>query len=440
MLSSDDAQYCPYCLVEGSYHRSNWLNLLVTVCPYHGCLLQQPCPACSGKLSVENIVDRECGVCHLNLTETPAIDVRGDTWGVFTQELIQSWLGNVPAPEMPPDVMLPKQPASVLLELLWGLSRAVMLMPGEEMGDTLPFPPQSSRQSDEGRPLPAQTFALYAATLKVITKWPHNFYRFLHAYRHHIGAETGQVRTDFSSFYVYWLEKRWKRAEFSFVQEAFEDFLIDHYPLSRAIIRMERYQQNQAFRDRFPYLTQAEAARLLKVDPETMQRLVELGTLIDFERGENQRLHWHKRLRLVRRVELEALRQRWEAGISLTEVSQLLGVSKEMVIDLVNVGLLMEAGPTDIDDGAGLRIDTLSFSALTGRLRRYPLMFYDEPEFLPLTQVTQLLAERGYDVVRVVQHVVSGDLKAVWLTHELHDLQISKASLETMLAPVQSQA
>jgi hypothetical protein len=438
-LPSDDAQYCPHCLVEGGYHRSNWLNLLVTVCPKHCCLLQRQCPGCSGKLSVENIVDGECKACHFNLAETPATDVVVDAWGVFTQTLIQSWLGNMPAPEISPNVMLPEQPASVLLELLWGLSRAVMQMPSEEIWHTPSFLPQPLRPSEEGRPLPAQIYVLYASTLRVVTNWPHNFYQFLAAYRHHIGDETGQITADFSSLYVYWLEKRWKRSEFAFVQEAFEDFLVAHYPLSRPIIRIERYQQNQSFRDRFPYLTEVEAARLLNVDPETVHRLVEMGTLVNFERGENQRLHWHKRLRLVRRVELEALWQRWQVSIPLTEVTLLLGVSEDIVIDLVNVGLLTEARQVVVDDGSELRIDTLSFSVLTGRLRRYPLMFYNEPKFLPLMQVTQLLAERGYGVVQVIQHVVSGDLKAVWLTHDLHDLQISKASLETLLAQVQLQ-
>ncbi len=209
------------------------------------------------------------------------------------------------------------------------------------------------------------------------------------------------------------------------------------YPLSRSIIRMERYQQSQSFRDRFPYLTEAEAASLLNVDLETVQRLVEIGTLVDFECGENLRLHWHKRLRLVRRIELETLQQQWQAGIALSEVSQLLNVSEEMVLDLVYAGLLTEVEPAVVDDGdVGLRIDTLSFSVLTGKLRRYPPMFYNEPDFLPLTQATQLLEKHGYDVVQVIQHVVSGDLKTVWLTHDLHDLQISKASLEALLVQV----
>ncbi len=439
-LPPNDAQYCSYCLAEGGYHRSSWLNMLVAVCPKHGCLLQRQCPDCSGRLSVRNIVDGECKACRFKLTAAPAIDVGSDTWGLFTQMLIQSWFGNVPVPETPSHAKLPEQPDSVFLELLWGLSRAVMQIPDEEIWHTPSFLPQPSRPSDEGRPLPAQVYALYASTLKVITNWPHNFYRFLTTYRQHIGGETGQITADFSSLYVYWLEKRWKRSEFAFVQKAFEDFLVAHYPLSRPIIRMERYQQNQSFRDRFPYLTEAEAARLLNVDPETVHRLVEMGTLVDFERGENVRLHWHKRLRLVRRVELEGLQQRWQAGIALSEVSQLLSVSEEMTTDLVNADLLTEAEPAVVDDGSvGLQIDTLSFNALTGKLRRYPLMFYNEPNFLPLTQATQLLEKHGYDAVQVIQHVVSGDLKTVWLTHNLHDLQIHRASLEALLAQIQPQ-
>jgi len=436
-LPPDDAQYCPRCLVEGGYHQSSWLNLLISVCPKHCCLLQRRCPICSGRLSVENIVDGECKACRFSLAATPAIDVGSDTWGLFTQLLMQSWLGNVPVPEASSNAKLPEQPNSVLLELLWGLSRAVMQMPDEEIWHTPSLLPQPLRPSDKGRQLPSQVYALYASTLKVITNWPHNFYQFLDAYRHHIGDETGQIMADFSSLYAYWLEKRWKRPDFAFVHEAFEDYLVTRYPLSRSIIRMERYQQSQSFRDRFPYLTEAEAASLLNVDLETVQRLVEIGTLVDFECGENLRLHWHKRLRLVRRIELETLQQQWQAGIALSEVSQLLNVSEEMVLDLVYAGLLTEVEPAVVDDGdVGLRIDTLSFSVLTGKLRRYPPMFYNEPDFLPLTQATQLLEKHGYDVVQVIQHVVSGDLKTVWLTHDLHDLQISKASLEALLVQV----
>lgn len=441
LLSPDNAQYCPRCLAENGYHQVSWLNMLTAMCPYHHCLMQRLCPKCAGKLSVlQMVVTGQCDRCRFQLAKAPILSVARDGWGIFTQTLIQSWLGAIATPEPPLQVTIPQQPVAALMELLWGLYRALLKMP--EGTTSLP-PAATPRQplAKRERPLPAQVYQLYAAALKIIANWPDNFHQFLETCRQRDGVPTGQVTVDFTPVYQRWLEKQWKRPEFAFVQEAFETFIASHYPVSRSIIRLEKYRRSQAFRDRFPYLTQFEAAEKLGIGTRFVARLVELNILVDFERGENVQRDWHARLKLVRRKELDALQTRWQPGIPLAEVALLLDVPDEMIEEFVEAGMLtMQA--TANEEPPVRRIGTASFYSFTSRLRQIPyptVVFPNLNESMTLFQVIEMLEPYRYTTVQIIQHILSEEWRSEWFTAYLLQLRVSRATVETLIAKLQTE-
>jgi hypothetical protein len=409
LLPLYDAQFCPRCLATGAYHRVSWLNALTAICPQHDCLLQRGCPHCHHRLPLEAITNGHCRRCPNDLTLSPVVDVSQDTWGLWVQKTLQSWWGDTIPPALPDTITLPDQPPCVLLELLHGLARAVAHKQGGE------------RHCRRKHPPPPQIFHHYAAAMKALVNWPQSLHQFLENHRQRAGNDAQQITVEMAPLYLSWLEKRWQAPAFTFVQEAFDDFLVAHYPLSRSLTRLRRYRQRADLRDRFPYLTEAEAAERLAVVPRVIQRLVEVGILVDYERGEEVQLHWHKRLRFIRRHEFTALQERWQAGVPLAQMTQLLDVTPDMISRLVKANLLTWQTTTNETEAVG-HISLTSLSHFFNQLHPYPFTACSLAETVPLHE----LQAAGLDIVVILQQVMTKQLASLWFGGGLYDVQVSQ--------------
>jgi predicted DNA-binding protein (UPF0251 family) len=256
--------------------------------------------------------------------------------------------------------------------------------------------------------------------MKALVNWPQGFHRFLAAYGCRSDKEAVQITVAFTPLYLTWLEKRWLGPEFAFIQAAFAAYLAVHYPLSRSITRLHRYRRCVELRDRFPYLTQEEAAERLGVVPDVVQRLVEMGVLVDYEQGEDIQRHWHERLRFVRRFEFDALRKQWANGLSLTEAARLLDVEPEVVAQLVHASLLDLQGSIAEEDTVR-KVSLESLSTLFAGLNSYPGSSWMLMETIGLPQ----LVENGWNVVTVLQYVMNGDLASQWFGGGLYQARVS---------------
>lgn len=409
-----DAQFCPRCLQDGGYHRVSWFHPLAAICPRHRCFLQRGCPDCRHRLSIETIVAGRCEQCQADLAASPSMDMRHDGWTLWVQERLQAWWGEAAAPDMPEATTLPDHPVPVLLETLRGLAKTAASQPG-------------SQNLRRRHPPPEQIVRIYAIAMKALVNWPQGFYQFLAAYGRRSGKAAGQITVAFTPLYLTWLEKRWLGPEFTFIQEAFDAYLAAHYPLSRSITRLHRYRHRAELRDRFSYLTQAEAAERLGVGPDVIQRLVEMGVLVDYEQGEDIQRHWHERLRFVRRQEFDALRKQWSDGLPLTEAARLLDVEPEVIIQLVHANLLASQG--NIAEGDTVRKVRLeSLSVLFAKLNSYPGGSWLLMETIALPQ----LVENGWDVVTVLQYVMNGDLASQWFGGGLYQVRVSRIGWERL--------
>lgn len=424
LRSVQDAVYCPSCLTSGRYHRLCWLNLLVAVCPEHECLLQRGCPNCLQKLSVPAVVVGRCPGCECDLTTAPTTSVSHDIWGRWAQFYLQSLLGGAPGPPWPDQIVMPDQPASILLEVLAAIATAATRLP-EEMLQAAPSSSSSPSLSPSREvPTPTHIYRTYATALQAVARWPHSFHEFLDAYRQRPNVSAGQVTDEFAPLYLKWLEVRWRRPEFAFVQEAFDDFLVAHYSLSRSITNLDRYQRSQGLRDRFAYLTQAEVSERLKVEPEIAQRLVDVEMLVDFERGKGQQRHWHQRLRVVRRTEFVDLQRRWQTGIPSGDVARVLGVNEQIVENLVRTNLLAQCCSTD----GSRRVETDSLNSLVRKLNRFPVLPGNFGEPILVWE----LVESGYDLVGIVQQVAANEVTAFWPGGGLHSLWVSQSDMHLL--------
>lgn len=254
-----DVQFCPLCLKESTYHRASWMPLAASVCLVHRCLLVRGCPDCQANIKIQNILDTICPNCGCELTDVSVIDVSADEFGLFSQMVIQSWLGISIQTNTTKRCSLPNQPPAVLYRVLDGLRRAVMGVkysweylhqtPGRT--DSSLFPCMSKRDIT-----PTKSYILYTTAFKGLINWPRGFYDFLDAYQLRDGRElNGRIYKDFGHIYVPWLEKNWKSPAFQFIQDAFDQYLLDNYTVTPSLLRLRRIRHSPTFKARFPCIT-----------------------------------------------------------------------------------------------------------------------------------------------------------------------------------------
>jgi hypothetical protein len=417
LLPLHDAQFCPQCLRENGYHRLVWLNVVAAACIRHECLLQKGCPDCGQKLSVQAIVEGKCEQCRFDLVASPVQCLGDDSWGLFSQQLLQSWWSDVAPPAPPDQTTILQQPPAPLLELLRGLAKATSRW-SESALHPAPISDLVRRKRGTIRLLPLQVYRSYATAMKGLVDWPVGFHRFLNVHRTQVKAPAGQVTKELAPLYLMWVEGRWRRDEFAFVQEAFDDFLIATYPLTRSVTHLDRYRRSQFLRNRFPCLTEGEAAEWLGVEPEIVRRLVEVGLLVP---DEARRLPGHMSVRVVRRIEFDELRKRWEAGIPIVDLAQILGVGEGIVGDLVSAGILAHHHQESLAGDNPPLIGKDAVNTFVRKLAPYPALPHSLGETASLGQ----LAKSDEEVVRLVRKVVDGQLVGLGLWGSLYDLQVA---------------
>lgn len=340
--SSRAAQFCPACLQSAAYHRLAWSPAAVAMCGRHRCLLVHRCPQCAGRLSVTETVACECQQCHADLREAPTVSVADDSLGVTSQLALQYWLGVAPRPDWPAGYALPEQPPQVMFRVLDGLR--LSLMGCQPDWPRLPAPLANLHTvvrgplSQKGVMPPETAYHLYRAACTGLLRWPEGFHEFLDAFsqRNPVTHAAVGVSDRLGPLFARWLRLAWKGADFALVHAAFQQYLRgDRFTLSYAQ-RVDPFKENARFQQLLGLCTQVEAARTLGISERMLDRLIVAGQLVteDFLKTNAwsyKLLHWKDVLEL---------KQRWSAGLTLAETSQVLGLSEVEVTELARHDML----------------------------------------------------------------------------------------------------
>lgn len=201
----------------------------MTACLRHSCLLVSRCPQCQGKLTIRAIVQTRCEQCGSDLRAVQPVSLKGDDWGLFTQQLLMAWLGLASTPTSAWMENIPQYAPAVLYRLMEGLRASTMradphwtyLHPGTGLA-SLPYHCWDRKARNTVRFYPANSYIWHATAVKGLIDWPEGFYDFLRAYRHRTGVRArGKLNTDLGIIYRCWLPLHWAHPAFQFVQEAF---------------------------------------------------------------------------------------------------------------------------------------------------------------------------------------------------------------------------
>lgn len=361
---------CSKCLEQEPAHgRLYWSILPVVGCLRHDIFLTDLCPVCSCPIPLLRPSIARCPRCKQgDYRQALAIPLPAGESFRGGMALLQHHLG---IESVPAEDNAVRKCSSPLVGLFpWQYFRlldAFRCILGPLLPDA-PFIQRDAAVDAHLRSHPRHHSTLTSLEWSVVistfhwlfTDWPDNFFSFLDSFPRTKGSRvrkrdrqrTAGVQRDFGLLYEKWLYKRLAHPAFSFLREAFEDYLRVRYTTGEVTSRLRPFKgaPREQLQER-PYMTKVQTRARLRIGEDVLQSLLRQGLLHAIKTPGKKR-----NVFLIERTGVEALRQVWSELVPLEDVARsYLGVSKAVVIALQDAGLLLpERGPGS--DGYKLRL------------------------------------------------------------------------------------
>lgn len=408
------AQFCPDCLRESVYHRLAWMPVAVSACLRHQRILVDQCPHCRSALTIRAIVDARCHTCGTNLMQGRSISIGKDALGLLSQQIIQSWLMGESWSGFCSTEALPDQPPAVLYHVVDELRVCLTRVdPGwKHMHRIVGSASRSSFPSHDGRSIlrPDWSYRLFATAFKSLLHWPAGFYEFLRALGNQGNRRVpSEWHTDPDLRHLQWLETKWWHSDFQFIREVFAEYLMERYGGSEHTVFSRWYRGRPPKTERFLYATIDEAAYMLHLSPEMVERLATLGQFrvlaSPSASGQSDRFVW--------RSEVLAFRGKWNEPLPLHQAAWWLGLPVDITRDLAKAGVLVAERGLDEDDCGDCAISKQSIVDLwSAVIAEAHVMSNPSPELVALQTAAQTVDAVGLNAAHLIQCVVARELRA----------------------------
>ena len=407
---------CPTCLKQDPtpYERLAWSLRALPVCREHRCWLVARCPACRRPLRSERPA---VSICRCGKTLGDAEPVLLKAAAIMLSETLEAlFVQGVSC--------LPEMSAAALcwwterLAIAAGKTPAWMQRTRERLG-----------LNAEGR----DDSITWLAAAEMIAHWPDRLYEFLDAFQQvpkHRNSSTGMALR----FGLLLREAaRLENLGFPTPAQALRQYLLGRYAgghLSRKVSLFQRPEDRQLLRDR-TWITQTEAATILKVRNGALFQLIQQGSLT----GHVQPAGNHGRSAgFVLRESVENLQRDLQSAVGVTTAASRLGIGTAAVRDLIHDGVL----PRVVRINHGWMIPVSSLSALEAFFQGTPPNEDPCASWISLREATRIFGPTGLTLSRLLALVQAGKVTAR-LAHpeqRLHGLVVDQLSLEAALPEV----
>lgn len=366
---------CPLCLDEGeAFGRLYWNILPAVTCPLHNIFLIDCCPACSRPIPLLRSSLTRCPRCQsgdYRVAQRTFIEVEQlfQAGQLLTLKQLEVFEGG----RSGQDTQCAQSP---LVELFpWQYFRLLDAF-CHILGPLLPDAPllrvsPALRALLPERPPLQRAFSLYEWMVLIATfnsifdSWPDNFFAFLESYplvrpRDHLTTSfprTTGLKHDFGAFYTEWLYRELQDTSFTFLREAFADYLGRRYTGGVLTENFKPFQGEGAKRlEERPFVTKKQAKGTLEVGERALRSFIDRG-LLRVER-KARGIKEKNTLFIIEKDSLETLRQEWFDLIPLSIVAhQVIGTADATVLTLQETGLLVPSqGPSIEGYGQNLRL------------------------------------------------------------------------------------
>ncbi len=447
------SQFCPLCLKDSAYHRLVWFPMASSACLDHKCLLVSSCPECEKAVRIPDIIETHCSNCKADYREVEPISIENDSFGLFTQSLIQTWFTEGISP-ISPAYPLPQQMPRELYRVVDGLRLSIMPTDHDWplLHSTINGPHSLGLRIADMRPAylltltTYQSFCLYATACKGIINWPEGFHCFLTAYRDlekasAIHYSTSSLHDGFGGLYQFWISRRWKQPSLEFVQQAFYEYLADNHLSFPAAPYTSGYKHTPELISKLRYLRVHEAVKQLGTTETRLRLMIRVGLLMPCDNMGKSKVI------LLEREDVLAFQKRWEQALTIEEAADWLGTSPKVVPQLVKVGLLSAQqtsaegsfwmfSPSDV---------TECLERITERVGSYSsIESTGKEKMLSLKKTYELLQKHlgSGSSALVLKKVADGDLRAYIIANsrlQLRSLVFARSDIDAYIETVKAE-
>ena len=326
---------CVRCLAESGYCRRIWDCSLVTVCPLHECLLVDTCPKCKRRLKAIRNRLSVC-VCECDWSELQ-LDLRPEHEITVSRRMYQLCgllpLDHPSKEQHSPLQSLALQDFVIVLTFVAGVE--------EEMSWATGRPSKSIKLRNE------DLHGYFTKAYQVFENWPYNFHQFLDKKsKGHVrfnprdGKLDTALKEEFGALFKQ-LYGDLRGSQFDFLREAFAQYVNNRL---RAQCKSVGGLFSVPKSDDDKYIAVTEARRLLKLSHDSLVDLVKTREIAFTIRNQNETLGY-----LVRLVDVESVRIKYEQALGRRELAKQLGVDHTLISRLVQEGKLRRKSRRTVD-------------------------------------------------------------------------------------------
>ncbi len=332
-------RFCPMCMSENPYQRSNWLQDWNFACEEHGIYLIDECPNCGNNITLLGLFNGYCKRCGLKIINTPGIPASSGDLEI--QKLLNAKRNNQPVDTVVlekgnPALLLPSH---AFMSLVLFLSKILRLYPAPSFAlpsDLLGVSPKKIT----GIKSVKAAVEILSMTFKLLARWPINFWQYLFEVRasgcagnRSSKAQEG-VECDFRYLFMM-LRRGLKDCHFSFIWDAIIDFLNKEpgrYVVS-SLEKLLQYSNNEK-----DFISKKEVLSTLGIKLSHLKRL-ETGCGVE---SYNRELAHNTRV-VYAIDDYDKLKQALhdnKSTLTLQKASERLGIGRKIVTQLIDGGLL----------------------------------------------------------------------------------------------------
>ncbi|MEM9954184.1 MAG: helix-turn-helix domain-containing protein [Chloroflexota bacterium] len=400
-------QFCPICFAENKVHKASWLLKCICSCINHHCLLIRACPSCGNEISIKTLLTGHCKFCSFDLEKAPIHAIDTSSWSFEAQKLIQDWFTS-PSKIVNHNGLTPQS----AYWFHYDLKRVFSI---EQIRDQLVV--DFKIQSNEAeQTYEYQKYYQIGLEMAVFANWPHNFLNLVSSVRRYY-KPFGDYESPFKDLgYLHRLISRnWLQDAFEPIQQAFEIFFHKEYTRSFYANRSAWFKTRKLDTS-VQYMSVSKAAESLSVTSSTLKGLGKIGRLKVVPAMDADKIA----LCLI--TEISQLRTQWRNSHSMVATAERLGIYKDVVRDMVDLGILeVVRGPT-VDDSQKWMITQESADHFLGQVVS-AIKYTEQPyEVVSIHTATKMLSIVGLNMADLLRLVMIGSVKTY--LPESVDLQI----------------
>jgi DNA-binding XRE family transcriptional regulator len=189
--------------------------------------------------------------------------------------------------------------------------------------------------------------------------------------------------------------------------DALRDYLVRHYATGHLSGKVCLFQgrANRSSLARRPWITQTEAARLLRIRSGAISSLVARGILV----GQIHPAGEHGRsVGLILRQSVESLQSDLHSAVDVCATARRLGIGRHAVLNLIHENLL----PRAVRTAKGWQVPSRSVRDLEALGARLPQIKGETAGWISLRQATRVAGSSGLALSQILKLIQAGFLQA----------------------------